>query len=76
MDYSKAPTLPATFINFTKWVTRGALTGCFVQQGDTNVPVIESNAMDMMRNQLEEKESKAMMMIYLTSNNIIQVTVW
>lgn len=64
MDYSKALILPAAFFNFAKPVTRGALTRCFVQQGDTNVPAIPSNVLDMMRNQLEEEESKAMMKIY------------
>ncbi len=34
--------------------------GCFVQQGDTNVPAVPSNVLDMMRHHLEQEESKTM----------------
>lgn len=32
--------------------------GCFVQQGDTNVPAIPYNVLEMMRHHLEQKDSK------------------
>ena len=49
---------------------------CFVQQGDTNVPAIPSNVLDMMRNHQEEEESKTMMKIHLNSNDLIQDTIY
>lgn len=38
---------------------------CFVQQGDPNVPAaIPYNVLEMLRYQLEEKDSKTMEMTY------------
>lgn len=37
---------------------------CFVQQGDTNVPAIPFNVLEMMRHHLEQEEGKTMMKIH------------
>lgn len=37
--------------------------GCFVQQGDTNMPAMPSNVLEMMRNHLELNESKTIIKI-------------
>lgn len=37
--------------------------GCFVQQGDTNVPVLPSNVLEMMRHHLEQEGGKTMIKI-------------
>lgn len=50
--------VPAACTHFSKWVTREALTECFVQQGDTNMPALPYNVLEMMRNYLEESDSK------------------
>lgn len=50
--------VPAACTHISKWVTREALTECFVQQGDTNMPALPYNVLEMMRNYLEESDSK------------------
>lgn len=41
---------------------------CFVQQGDTDVPAIPSNVLEMMRHHLEQQESKTMTKAYPNGN--------
>lgn len=54
--------LPAAGINLIKRVTEGAFMVCFVPQGDPNVPAIPYGVLEMLRYQLEEKDSKTMEM--------------